>query len=495
MEFNLIVPVPRGAAGQKGDEEINGRLWRVTGPHDNHEITKLKFNCISYVWGIGVEPRGSFFDCKREISDQTRPALTAAMKAAEKLHAGSGGERIEAFWIDAICIPQLEVPARFKTLESMGFIYNAATTVLIVLAPTVFEAIYVASSKTSPDLLTLQQMQLLESDPWISRVWTYQELINGHPAYFTTSHPTEISIIPSEKFFNCVGFSLDKWKRTTGSSHLTARSTFPNLNTLEDTIGDLLMAGIFEMPALSILSNIALRSFDPKYPKNRLLACLGALKTEVSWGPPSLTMGALSEKLMRICKDKGDYSFIFTADKRMDVPGKRWRPNPDQPEGAEPVHLVPLINWYCNTGEAQRGHFDAEGLVLENLVLLQQAEKMDIMVESEIDGFLYGDEDGRIGVLPQHETNTSQYAALLRFFVQIGFKGCAECIVCAEGLFFPQENISQEHVVELFASLSLPYVFGNVGLARWKESSGVRYCAGIFIGIVQNEKSHSVRII
>lgn len=117
MELNLIVPVPEGTSRQNGDEHINGRLWRVTGPHDHQNISKLKFNCISYVWGTGIVPRGSFFDCKREISDQTRPALTAAMKAAEKLYAESGGEKIEAFWVDAICIPQLEVPARFKTLE------------------------------------------------------------------------------------------------------------------------------------------------------------------------------------------------------------------------------------------------------------------------------------------------------------------------------------------------------------------------------------------
>ena len=118
MELNLIVPVPEGTPRQKGDEDINGRLWRVTGPHDHQNISTLKFNCISYVWGTGTVSRGSFFNCKREISDQTRPALTAAVKAAQKLYAASEEEEeVEAFWIDAICIPQLEVPARFKTLE------------------------------------------------------------------------------------------------------------------------------------------------------------------------------------------------------------------------------------------------------------------------------------------------------------------------------------------------------------------------------------------
>lgn len=517
MEFNLIVPVPEGSSKQQGDEDINGRLWRVVGPHDNQDISKLKFICISYVWGIGMEPVGSFFNCKREISDQTRPALAAAMRAAEKLQE-PGGERVEAFWIDAICIPQLEETVRFKTLEryvwrffnplglqltlhSMGFIYSAATSVIVVLAPTVFEAIYTASSKHSPDPLELSQMQILEADPWISRVWTYQELINGRSTHFTTSHPTEVSILPSWKFFDCVGFSLDRWKRTTGLSQLMARSTFPNLNTLEDTIGDHLMTkAMFEISALSILINMASRKFDLKYPKNRLLACLGALTTEVSWGLPSLTMHALSEKFMSICEEKGDYSFIFTADKRMDLSGESWKPDRKQPEGAGPVHLVPLINWHCNTGETQRGHIEASGLFLENLVLLQKAAEIDTMVEKEIDIFLYGDKNfdvkkpgrPRMGILYQKEGNERQWDELLRFFVEVEFKGCGEHIMCAEGYFFPQESISQAENVELFASVSLPYLFGHAGLARWKEGSAVRYCAGIFTGMVKKEQAQSV---
>lgn len=133
MEFNLIVPVPEGRSRQKGDEDINGKLWRVTGPYENQDISKLNFTCISYVWGTGIEPVGSFFDCKRDISDQTRPALAAAMKAAERLQE-PGGEKLEAFWIDAICIPQLEVPARFKTLERCVWVLSFAPGFQLTIA-------------------------------------------------------------------------------------------------------------------------------------------------------------------------------------------------------------------------------------------------------------------------------------------------------------------------------------------------------------------------
>jgi len=116
MELNLIVPVANGEK-EMGDEEIRGRLWRVVGPHDVRDIKSLRFCCVSYVWGQGIEKKGSFFNCQREISDQTRPALTAAIRAAEVLQNEPGRPVVEAFWIDAICIPQLESPERFKTLE------------------------------------------------------------------------------------------------------------------------------------------------------------------------------------------------------------------------------------------------------------------------------------------------------------------------------------------------------------------------------------------
>lgn len=116
MELNLVALVPEGSARQAGDEEIQGRLWRITGPHDP-EAKDLKFHCVSYVWGSGVEKRGSFFNCQREISDQTRPVLEAAIRAADVIHRDLGGEVVEAFWIDALCIPQIEGSPRLKTLE------------------------------------------------------------------------------------------------------------------------------------------------------------------------------------------------------------------------------------------------------------------------------------------------------------------------------------------------------------------------------------------
>jgi len=118
MELNLIVPVEAGTMRGTGDEEIDGRLWRASS-YRPEEIKSIRFHCISYVWGSAVEKAGSFFDCKRSISDKTRPALEAAIKASEALKRDdkAAKEKADAFWIDAICIPPFEGKARQATLE------------------------------------------------------------------------------------------------------------------------------------------------------------------------------------------------------------------------------------------------------------------------------------------------------------------------------------------------------------------------------------------
>jgi hypothetical protein len=116
MELHLVVPVEDGQE-KTGDEYLNDKWWRVRGPthHDNRE--EVKYHCVSYVWGSGREKTGGFFNSEIKISDQTRPALEAAMRAADALHERSEVPPTSSFWIDAICIPQQEGPARYGSLE------------------------------------------------------------------------------------------------------------------------------------------------------------------------------------------------------------------------------------------------------------------------------------------------------------------------------------------------------------------------------------------
>jgi hypothetical protein len=103
--------------GDKGVEELNGQLWHVTGPLDIDDARDVKFHCISYVWGQGREKPGSFFDNEISISDRTRPALIAAIRAIKASGFEADGPVEEAFWIDALCVPYADGPDRYGTLE------------------------------------------------------------------------------------------------------------------------------------------------------------------------------------------------------------------------------------------------------------------------------------------------------------------------------------------------------------------------------------------
>ena len=126
MELFLVVPLKEGEGKGKDDkdvEELDGKLWTLSGPHTVSNSSDVKFHCVSYVWGHGRAEVGAFFDNKIRISDHTKPALEAAIRAVEVAHTTAGSPKVEAFWIDAICVPQTDQPSRYRTLERFDCLY------------------------------------------------------------------------------------------------------------------------------------------------------------------------------------------------------------------------------------------------------------------------------------------------------------------------------------------------------------------------------------
>src|ERR1700712_188136 len=101
MELHLVVPASPGDSDNGPTETLNGKLWRLIGPLEIKKIHSIKYHCISYVWGHGREEVGKLFNAQLRVSDQTRPALEAAMKAVAAAHDESKGPLVEAFWVDA----------------------------------------------------------------------------------------------------------------------------------------------------------------------------------------------------------------------------------------------------------------------------------------------------------------------------------------------------------------------------------------------------------
>lgn len=167
----------------------------------------------------------------------------------------------------------------------------------------------------------------------------------------------------------------------------------------------------------------------------------------------------------------------------------------------EPAHLVPVINWYIHSepfGETQRGRIDSSGFWLENMAPLRLAETMNADAALKLDRLLWGFADPtnpklmRRGIFGYEGNREDWIDTLLKFLVQIGFKGCHEPMICGTGLFFSQRDLGKCRQVELFAAASIGYYFGAPGLARWIADGQVRYCAGVFVGLVIRECAQSL---
>lgn len=287
---------------------------------------------------------------------------------------------------------------------------------------------------------------------------------------------------------------MHQWKEA-GKTASDVLDVFPNLNAMEDALADQQVSGYLKRTALGVLSNITLRNFDPGFPRNRLLASLGALTKEVSWGPPSLSLSDLSEKVMSVCEEVNDYSFIYTSDERDDAPGLRWRPSATQQESipARPVHLVPIISWGAwgePFGETQRAYIDAQGLWLNCMIPLRTSDKTSDEATQMLNNWLHGFHGVEIETyefLPgDGKEQLSVSSWMSKALRKMHFTGCPNPLICKNGYFFSQIEVHDHYDVQLFVAAGVRWVFGAPGIARWKEKGVFRYSAGVFAGQVNS---------
>ncbi len=422
-----------------------------------------EFVCISYAWGKGrvLSP----LDNNHSISDNTVPALTAAVCARP------GCLR---FWIDAFCVPS-EGDDRRATLASMGLIYSLAAEVICVLSPAAWPTI---EQMSKSDRIDEAAIEAVEKDEWVSRAWTYQEVVNARLISFTCTAPDDHSatsegrsygLIAGDHFLNCIGYTLSRLP----GSELQKFQKFPGLDAFQELLADWSVACYQNRSALQVLTNMDTRSQER--PEDRYYAMIGAI-SEV---PPSLSaVGNACEEFMAICEAKGDYSFIFTATERETEEGRRWRPrSTDKLQSLMPWHL-----W----GESQPGHRDIEKgtLCLDQMVELQAGQPSDGALQ-HIHVWLPALQEPEDGKLPPEES-------IFKCLKKMGFKGVSGCLLTENGFFFPLKPIAHSGTVNIMVSVALRWRIGAPGLACERHGQDVVYTPGAFIGGVDSQTASSV---
>ena len=458
MEFRLLIETSESQS--QPSLFLAGRHWILSLPYDLENEEQLpSFACISYLWGTGREPHATAEGLT--MSTRTRPSLAAAIRIGN----------CNAFWIDVLCVPPAG-PERQSTLENMGYIYSRATEVIIVLSDGTFSIIQEIVHK---GFISESGLQILEIDEWVSSVWTYQEIVNSGLVRFVSEREADtFASVECLKFLNALGYSLSKWERSAGSDGFAVMKRFPNLNALMDICADWQMAAYTFRSAFSIFSSIASkRNADPA---NYFYAILGTLTQstqQIVWDPGQ----NLAEKVMTICEQKNDFSFIYTVAARDTDLRKRWRPRavPLPADGATvPATLRPILAWHCY-GEAQRGHYDATGFWLHGMTIMQAVSSIDGIGRKAISSWLHKPE-------LQHMDNATVVSAVHSIIASNGFNEKAGSTIVAKGIVFTIETVRRNDIVRILVTNQIRWVMGAPALVHVGQGDEKQYMPGAFLG-------------
>jgi hypothetical protein len=463
MELWLLIESSSGDSGPC--LELRGRRWALDGPFPaTTERPPPPFVCVSYAWGSGRCPHPFFPE--HHISDRTLSALEAAIRCKD----GDVG----AFWIDALCVPYIE-PARGATLESMGYIYSAASKVVAVLHPDRHQAV---SQMTKTDWIDADLLLPFENEAWIASVWTYQEIVNSQSHIVTSAHPESPSI-SGDEFLNRIGYSLHKYKEATGLTSYEISRQLPNLDGFENIGGDFMIWSAFQRPALQVMSMLDRRAATDV--KNRYYAMIGALTPAIAFqvsGASGESTRDLRRRIMAICEAKQDYSFIYSSARRdVSDPARPWAPDPED-------DIASILPWFIH-GSGQGGYVGEDGrlrlqhvLVLEDVFHGQRQQPSDLEILRQA-----------ISKLPLGKATLGDLSIdglrglATSVLTTIGFTGNGTAIDLECGILFPQTALRvADGNITILVSAELRWMFGRPAMVIAEGARGRRYVPAVLVG-------------
>lgn len=471
--FRLLIAATTTTTPTTESIEVGGKLWHLVWFDQISDAPP--FTCVSYSWGPGKVPNP--FKRDEEISPRTMPVLETAIKASqssqcwsnalaglclnEQIHAEELATALaasQAIWIDSICMPSDPV-ARETCLLGMGAIYGAATQVIAVLLAETANTLKKISSKTP---LEQDDLPAMESDDWISRAWTYQEIASSQAIYFMAQGEGTV-LLNHQKFLSALVNATADYADAKGMIRNRMVVQFPRLDSLQDVFAELQNVeyngrSVFQM--LGAMQNrIAQNEVD------RIYAMLGVVANKPA--PQASTLDVpVGEYFMRVCEEVGDFSYLFSAGPRSQVPGRSWRP------AGERFNAV--VCGLAAFGFGLVGSLKQTHLEMHNMC--RMACNVNNPVVNALAVFM-----GR-----------SFAGDILEHLRRRGFTGHGDIITLENGYFFPQSPLPPAKESKgLFVAFSHGVLFaqGAPGiLLRPVDSEMNQFCdIGVFIGRTPSE--------
>jgi hypothetical protein len=441
--FRLLVPAATTLTAGERTVNLGGRPWVVR----SFDRVPTKENapayaCVSYAWGAARTPDP--LATGQTISARAIPAAETAIEALKP----------EALWLDAFCVPN-EQPARRECLRNMGAIYAAAAEVVCVLSPACAPLVQELHKRTIDPIALLS----LETDDWVSRVWTYQEMANSRKLLFV-AEGTGGPAVGGDNFFSDLMGAIETVRKAEGLDAFEMRARHPRLDSFEELIGDWYMGGYLERTGFQAVSAMDRRTAErPDDYFEALLGVIGAAQHDAPGIGPA-------EQFMRLCEMKGDFSFVYCVAPRSTEAGRCWRPLPGR--------LSAVLSWH-SYGDGQPGVLAASHLDLHNVSLMRRGT-ISAQARTHIEEWWRG---GR----PELPPPADLAAAALVLLRKAGFTGTGGCIELEGGYFFPQTLAANTDLVAV--ATGVQWAHGAPGLLLEGGDSLMHLRdVGVFVGPV-----------
>ncbi|MCB9727644.1 MAG: HET domain-containing protein [Deltaproteobacteria bacterium] len=430
--------------------QIGGQPWVLT---TSAEIPSLEdavdYVCVSYAWGDRTTPHP--FNEHASMSDRTMPALEATARS----------QHFSALWVDAFCIP-LEEPARAQCLRWMGAIFARASRAVVVLSEPCAVALEQIRATQGVEAAALPS---LDDDPWVTRAWTYQELVNARSVRFV-AEGRSTAWADGDELLDYVGHAVKRYGEEHGLDVHEIRAKYRRLDGLEDLLLDWKTADYMERSAYQAVSSMHRR--EAGRPDDHFNAMVGAISPAPTAVAP-LRAEHPADHFMRVCEANGDYSFIYTAGPRSTASGRGWRP-------VAVDRFQAVLPWH-SFGEGQSAKVHSTHIELNGMWRLRPRPTAQTAIDSTERWLRIGHADHTQGDV------ATRLLARLRL---AGFLGCGEYMELAEGFFYSQSPLPTDRQVVVAVATGVRMVHGAPALLlREGESEIHDLCdVGVFIGKV-----------
>lgn len=454
--FKLLVPANEIDLPNAKTIELCGTFWKL------EEFEKMSdappYTCISYSWGRGRTRSNLNKDC--EISDRTMPVVETVINAMQSTESKTSslqsmfkGQKLaekmalvhsasHAIWIDSLCNPQ-DQPSFDLCVLNMGEIYRNATQVFVVLKSSCTEIVQKMHDK---EPLELNDYLAIAEDDWIDRIWTYQEFANSKMMFIVAQDKGDTFISEFQFLFELMN-SAEAYEK------IDDIDLYLKLERMQLLLAE---QQLQERSAFQVMAAMEERSSMNGDLNERINVMISVLSDTTISNNQSLHSPV--DHFFNICNKKGDFSYLFTTNKRSTIPGRTWCPVGEQ--------FTPVLSNVLTFGDGVSGRLTDTHLEIDNMCCMTIGK--DNPVVRAINTFLRAD-------LPRE---------IFKQLQQLGFTGCGEFMRLEYGYFFPLQSHKPSKKLFVAVPGSLTFDYGAPGLLlRSNEGDIHQYCdTGVFIG-------------